>query len=82
MRSVKLDYMHLLLVTSYCKELGSFKFADDINVCGTSLVQDPRTIHFPDVPEIQKSVLKYTLFHNIGCYSDYLPQNTTTGLKG
>lgn len=54
MRSVKLDYMHLLLVTSYCRELGSFKFADDINVCGTSLVQDPRTIDFPDVPEIQK----------------------------
>lgn len=61
-----IDLCYLLLVTSYWRELGSFKFADGISVCGTSLVQDPRTIDFPDVPEIQKRVLKYTLFRIVG----------------
>lgn len=40
MRSVKFDYMYLLFVMLYCKELGLFKFVDDINVCGIFLVYD------------------------------------------
>ncbi len=62
--------------------LGTVNSADVIKVRGDDLFQLPVLIKDGGVPEIQKSVLKYTLFHNIGCYSDYLPQNTTTGLKG
>lgn len=52
---IKRDY--LLLVTSCCKDLGSFSFPKDIKTFGASLVQDPRTIDRPCVPEIQYMVL-------------------------
>lgn len=51
-------HIYLLLVTSYCKHLGKFRFAADIKTLGASLVHVPRTIDFSDDPEIQYSSLK------------------------
>lgn len=47
------QYVYLLLTTSYFKETGSLRYSTDITTLGTSLAHDPRTIDLPNFPEIQ-----------------------------
>lgn len=51
-------HVYLLLVTSYCKDLGKFRFSADIKTFGAFLVHVPLIIDFCDAPEIQDSSLK------------------------
>lgn len=57
-----IKHVNLLLVTSYCKDLGEFRFAADIKTFGAFLVQEPQTIDFSKAPKIQYNSLKMELF--------------------
>lgn len=57
-----IKHVNLLLVTSYCKDLGKFRFAADIKTFGAFLVQELQTIDFSKAPKIQYNSLKMELF--------------------
>lgn len=61
----KPNEINLSSVRSCCRETGSFRRAADIKIFGLSLVQDPPTIDFIDVPEIQYRALELNQLHTV-----------------
>lgn len=71
---------YLLLVTSYCNDLGLYNFSVEIKTVGESLAQDPRIIDF-SFPEIQYRALRYIELSKCNSNCHYFLSNNTVDFK-